>query len=202
MKIYTKTGDDGETGLLGGVRVSKSHLAINACGALDETNSIIGVCRSAIWTERSKLADEVSFDDVDKVLSEIQNDLFDIGSRVASCLGDSRNGSDFPESRSAELEREIDRFQSELPPLTAFILPGGSTSGSTLHLARSVCRRSERDLVSLVQSGIEQPLGRELIYLNRLGDLLFVLARIANLRTQFPETQWTARAEKKPDSND
>lgn len=201
MKIYTKTGDDGETGLLGGVRVSKSHLAISTCGALDETNSLIGVSRSALWAERNELANKVSFDDVDKVLGEIQNDLFDIGSRVASCLGRTRR-SDFPESRSAELEQEIDRFESELPPLTAFILPGGNTIGSRLHLARSVCRRSERELVSLVQSGIEQPLGPELVYLNRLGDLLFVLARVANLRTQFPETQWVARSGSPPDSKD
>ena len=202
MKIYTKTGDNGQTGLLGGVRVSKSHLAVNACGSLDETNSMIGVSRSVLRTEQSELVEGARFDDVDSVLAEIQNDLFDIGSRVASCLGDSLHGTDFCESRAVELEQEIDRFESGLPPLTAFILPGGSALGSTLHLARSVCRRSERDLVSLLQSGVEQPLGNEQIYLNRLGDLLFVLARIANSRTRFPETQWTPRLEKKPDSND
>ena len=202
MKIYTKTGDNGQTGLLGSVRVSKSHLAINACGSLDEANSMIGVSRSALRTGQSELAEGVSFDDVDQVLAEIQNDLFDIGSRVASCLGDRLHGTDFCKSRAVELEQEIDRFESELAPLTAFILPGGGTLASTLHLARSVCRRSERDLVSLLQSGVEQPLDNELVYLNRLGDLLFVLARVANLRTQFPETQWIQRTEKRPDSND
>ena len=196
MKIYTKTGDNGETGLLGGVRVSKSHLAINACGSLDETNSMIGICRAVFNAGQS----EVGFDDVDQVLAEIQNDLFDIGSRVASCLGKSQPAADFPETRAGEIEQIIDRFEAELSPLTAFILPGGSLSASRIHLARSVCRRSERDLVSLIQSGIEQPLGTELVYLNRLGDLLFVLARVANSRVQFPETQWIARVGKKPDS--
>ncbi len=199
MKIYTKTGDDGETGLLGGVRVSKSHLAIGACGALDETNSIIGVVRSALWTRESQpLKEGINFDDVDAVLSRIQNELFDLGSRVAACLGESQRATEFPESRSKKLEQDIDLFQSELPPLTAFILPGGNTAGSSLHLARAVCRRSERDIVALIESGVQQPLDLELIYLNRLGDLLFVLARIANVRTGFPETQWNVGGEKNP----
>ena len=196
MKIYTKTGDDGETGLLGSVRVSKSSLAINVCGSLDETNSTIGVARSALGANVSEAGNETGFDDVEKVLNEIQNDLFDIGSQVASCLAKSQPVTDFPDSRSVELENEIDRFESELPALTAFILPGGSAVGSSLHLARSVCRRAERELVVLIESGIESPLKTELIYLNRLGDLLFVLARVANLRTQSPETKWIARDKK------
>jgi len=201
MKIYTKTGDKGETGLLGGVRVSKSHLAISACGALDETNSILGVVGSALRTHSAKKVAPVGFDDVDQVLTQIQNDLFDIGSRVAACLGDSKQAVDFSETRAQELEQEIDRFESELPALTAFILPGGNQIGSSLHLARSVCRRAERTMVSLTESGIEQQLGRELIYLNRLGDLLFVLARVANVRSGIAETKWTAGSEKKTDSN-
>ena len=198
MKIYTKTGDDGETGLLGGVRVSKSHLAIGACGSLDETNSLIGAARSALWTQDS-LSSKENFDDVDQLLHRIQNELFDLGSRVAACLGDSQKTADFPEVRSQELEQQIDLFESELPPLTAFILPGGNAVGSTLHLARSVCRRAEREIVALIESGVQRPLGAESIYLNRLGDLLFVLARIANVRSGFPETQWNAGGEKKPD---
>ena len=202
MKIYNKTGDDGETGLLGAVRVSKSHLAIGACGALDETNSVVGTARSALWTQRSQTLKGINFDDVDELLTQIQNDLFDLGSRVAACLGKSQKAVDFPLSRSEELEQQIDLFESELPPLTAFILPGGNAIGSSLHLARSVCRRAERDIVALVESGVERDLGVELVYLNRLGDLLFVLARVANVRSQFPETQWSVRGEKKSDSND
>ena len=199
MKIYTKTGDDGETGLLGGVRVSKSHLAIGACGSLDETNSLIGAAQSALWAQANLQSKEISFEDVGKLLTRIQNELFDLGSRVAACLGESQRTADFPADRFQELERQIDRFESELPPLTAFILPGGNAIGSSLHLARSVCRRAEREIVALVESGVKQPLEIESIYLNRLGDLLFVLARIANVRLGFPETQWSAGGEKKPD---
>ena len=131
MKIYTKTGDNGETGLLGGIRVSKSHLAIIAGGSLDETNSCIGLARSAI-------EEHTCFDDVSGCLSQIQNDLFDLGSQVAASLGKSGRAAEFPESRASELESQIDTYNAELTPLTAFILPGGSRAGSLLHLARSV----------------------------------------------------------------
>jgi len=199
MKIYTKTGDGGETGLLGGVRVSKSHLAIGVCGSLDETNSLIGSARCALWTQTNQQPKGINFDDVDQLLSRIQNELFDLGSRVASCLGESQRTVDFPAVRSEELEQQIDFFESELPPLRAFILPGGNAIGSSLHLARSVCRRAEREIVALVQAGVQRPLGDESIYLNRLGDLLFVLARTANVRSGFPETQWVAQGGKKPE---
>ena len=179
MKIYTKTGDEGETGLLGGVRVSKSHLAIQVCGALDETNSFIGLARSGSLP-----------DDVDAVLTQIQHDLFDLGSRVAACLGESKRPPQFPVQRATELEDLIDRFDGELPPLEAFILPSGCPAGSTIHLARSVCRRSERQLVELKNIGVEADLSSELVYLNRLGDLLFVIARFVNLRNRVSETQW------------
>lgn len=179
MKIYTKTGDHGETGLLGGVRVSKSHLAIQACGSLDETNCLIGLARAESLPAT-----------VDPVLVQIQHDLFDLGSRVAASLGDSNRAAEFPDSRPTELEKLIDQFDTELTPLTAFILPGGNRAGSTLHLARSVCRRAERELVELIESGPSCPMATELIYLNRLGDFLFVLARLVNQKDQSPETQW------------
>ena len=199
MKIYTKSGDKGETGLLGGIRVSKSHLVIGVCGTLDEANSLIGLARSHIATESSSNANPQTQNDVDLLLGQIQNDLFDLGSRVAACLGESHRPPEFPVARAIELERQIDLFQAELPPLTAFILPGGNLFGSTLHLSRSVCRRAERELVQLIESkpgsdlsgsNSDGNLSVEMVYLNRLSDLLFVLARIANVRAGQPETQW------------
>lgn len=179
MKIYTKTGDQGETGLLGGVRVSKTHLAIRVCGSLDETNSLIGLARS----------ESISVQ-VDQILTQIQHDLFDLGSHVAACMGRSNRPPEFPALRATELEALIDMIEGELAPLTSFILPSGSRAGSTLHLARSVCRRTERELVGLIDSGLEVELAIELVYLNRLGDLLFVLARHVNKLNDSPETEW------------
>ena len=181
MKIYTKTGDQGETGLLGGIRVNKSHLAIEVCGSLDEANSLIGVGVSFGLPEVIALQ-----------LTQIQNDLFDLGSRVAACLSDASRPAQFPVANIEKLESWIDQAQSSVPPLTAFILPGGSPGGAHLHLARSVCRRAERRLVSLVEAGVKQELSVELIYLNRLGDLLFVLARSANQLAGVTETKWSA----------
>lgn len=190
MKIYTKTGDQGETGLLGGVRVSKTHPAVRATGSVDETNSLIGVVRGhGVET------------DVDKVLMQIQHDLFDLGSRIAACLSETNRAAAFPAERALELERLIDRFQDQLPPLTAFILPSGSLAGSALHLGRSVCRRAECELVALLESGEFEadpalPLQDELIYLNRLSDLLFVLARFVNQQKRQPETLWVVGRDK------
>ena len=179
MKIYTKTGDQGETGLLGGVRVSKSHLAIRVCGSLDETNSFIGLART-----------ESGSQPIEGILIQIQHDLFDLGSHVAACLGEKNPPPEFPAERATELEAYIDQIEGELAPLNAFILPSGSRAGSTIHVARSVCRRTERELVELIESGLEVDLSAQLVYLNRLGDLLFVLARYVNQRNDSPETQW------------
>ena len=187
MKIYTKTGDKGETGLLGGVRVSKTHLAIGVCGSLDETNSILGLVRAEL---RQRQLPDVQFDKLEPVFFRLQHDLFDLGSRVAACLGETKRIPEFPPSRSVELEEAIDLFQSELPVLTAFILPSGNRAGATLHLARSVCRRAERDLVQLMSTELKMELSNELVYLNRLGDLLFVLARLVNQSDGDVETSW------------
>ncbi len=187
MKIYTKTGDKGETGLLGGVRVSKSHLAINVCGSLDEANSFLGLVRAEL--RLGELSADL-FDQLEPVFVRLQHDLFDLGSRVAACLGESKKIPEFPVSRSVEIEEAIDQFQSELPALTAFILPSGNRAGATLHLARSVCRRAERDLVELMNEELKMDLSSELVYLNRLGDLLFVLARFVNQSGGDIETSW------------
>jgi cob(I)alamin adenosyltransferase len=180
LKIYTKTGDQGETSLLGGVRVSKSHICIEVCGSLDELNSVLGLVRSGEITG-----------ELNRILLAVQNDLFDIGGRVAGCLGETNRLPELDPARCAALESRINEFQSGLPELKQFILPDGSPSGCRLHLARSICRRAERNLVSLMQLPLQLDLQSELVYLNRLSDFLFVAARFTNLKANQPETPWT-----------
>ena len=181
MKIYTKTGDSGETGLLGGVRVSKDHLAVRACGGLDEVNSHIGLARSHPLGQA-----------IDGILAEIQADLFVLGSQLADCMSaKSKRSATLRENRVVELEESIDEFDSQLAPMDAFILPGGCLSGAQLHVARTVCRRVECDVVRL-QTTIEanQEITDAIVYLNRLSDFLFVLARYVNFVNESPETKW------------
>lgn len=180
MKIYTKTGDGGETGLLGGIRVGKDHICIEVCGSLDELNSMIGLFRSG------EIGEEVN-----SILLRVQNDLFDVGGRVAACLGESSQAPGFDATRSKFLETMIDQLQAELPELKQFILPDGSESGCRLHLARAICRRAERNLVALRQLNLEFDLQLELVYLNRLSDFLFVAARFVNLQANQQETPWS-----------
>lgn len=178
MKIYTKTGDTGETGLFGGTRIPKNSLRINAIGTIDELNACIG-------TARSQIGDA----EIDNLLHRIQNELFNIGADLAtldthSKSDDLRISSDFVET----LEKDIDRLENQLAPLTNFILPGGSVAGSTLHLARTACRRNERCVLSLAESESINP--TILPYMNRLSDFLFVLARLVNHRLGQPEPLW------------
>jgi len=181
MKIYTKTGDDGSTSLFGGTRVQKNNIRINAYGTIDELNSVIGLALS------HKISEEVKFE-----LQEIQNTLFQIGSELAS---PENVKSDLIKKTSDKeiqyLESLIDKFDENLPPLKNFILPGGIESASYLHFARTVCRRAERIIVELKK--IELININTLIYLNRLSDLLFVLARYENYVTQTPEIVWKTR---------
>ena len=196
MKIYTKTGDQGETGMLGGVRVSKSSIAIEVTGGLDETNSLLGVVASQLPKQSD--TKEPAIDAIAKKIHQIQNDLFDLGSRVSACLSGSARAIEFLPARAQVLETWIDQLQADLPELTAFILPGGCSAGSFLHQARAVCRRTERNLVSLATADLEWPpleepgqrLSTELVYLNRLSDLLFVMARSVNHQLGCQETQW------------
>ncbi len=179
MKIYTRTGDRGETGLVGGLRVGKDHPCVAACGDLDETNSAIGVALV-------RLEDA----DVRRILIDIQHDLFAVGAKVASCLSN-RSVPAISAARAGELELLIDRYQERLPPLTAFILPGGARTGAFLHFARAICRRAERQLVAVAsRPELTQSLEHEVVYLNRLADLLFVLARWTNQLEGGSETQW------------
>ncbi len=183
VKIYTKTGDSGETGLLGGGRVAKDHLVIEVCGGLDETNSFIGLARSFAPGRP-----------VDQMLAAIQIDLFVLGSQVAACTRKSDRAADLDQQRIMWLEESIDRVDSTLPPMDAFILPGGHPAGAQLHVARAVCRRTERQLVSLISRNISKAdLQQVLIYLNRLGDLLFVVARATNQSHNIEEVKWLPR---------
>ena len=178
MKIYTKTGDTGDTGLYGGTRIPKDSLRIEVIGTIDELNACIGSARSHIQDA-----------DKDNLLYRVQNELFNIGADLATLDSHAKSNTlrvsaDFV----GTLEKDIDRLENQLPPLMNFILPGGSVAGSTLHLARTVCRRSERCVVSLADSESINPV--ILPYLNRLSDFLFVLARLVNHRLGQPEPLW------------
>ena len=180
MKIYTKTGDKGETGILGGHRVSKNDLVIHAVGEVDETNSHLGLVRSyELGTDLSDL------------LCEIQSGLFVIGSIIANCKSGEQDAVTISDENVAVLEQAIDNFDAGLPAMNSFILPGGTKTGAHLHVARCVCRRAERSVVNLIQHGEPvSDLSRVTIYLNRLSDLLFVMARRVNLEAQCPEINW------------
>jgi cob(I)alamin adenosyltransferase len=179
MKIYTKTGDGGETGLFGGPRVSKASLRVEAYGEIDELNSVVGLVRTEVFDSQ-----------VDALLARVQSRLFDLGAELATA----------PDSKVAlgitglgvaeveELERAIDRAETELAPLKTFVLPGGCRAAAYLHLARTVCRRAERKLVLLAQTESVRELCIQ--YVNRLSDMFFVLARLANHRAGVADVPW------------
>ncbi|MGE3178026.1 MAG: cob(I)yrinic acid a,c-diamide adenosyltransferase [Vicinamibacterales bacterium] len=178
MKIYTKTGDAGETSLFDGTRVGKADPRVDAYGEVDELNAWLGFVRSAGLPS-----------DLDEAVARIQRDLFALGALLADPahkIADRVTKAHLTDADVARLEGWIDRYESELPPLTHFILAGGQTAGAALHVARTVCRRAERRIVSLPDG--PDPVG--LKYVNRLSDLLFVLARACNHRAGAPETPW------------
>ena len=180
-RIYTRTGDEGETGLFGGGRVPKSHIRVCAYGEVDELNAAIGCVIAALGE---------SDPDVRRRLLLIQEDLFALGAHLATPLdAPSRDHiPPLPAGRPAEFEEWIDAAEEELEPLRSFILPGGSVPGAALHLARTVCRRAERTAVKL--AAVEDFEPEILVYLNRLSDLLFDLARLVNHRAGSTETPW------------
>ena len=182
-KLYTRTGDQGETALFGGRRVAKDHPRVAAYGALDELNSVLGVAISLL-RQRRLLAP----------LQTIQNELFDIGAELASDrpvrrVKKSDDSFQLDESRIEWLEALIDEYDARVPPLRTFVLPGGATPASFLHVARTVCRRAERLVVTLARDEPVNPL--ILVYLNRLADLLFALARYVNKAERRAEPLWT-----------
>jgi cob(I)alamin adenosyltransferase len=181
-KIYTRTGDTGETGLFAGGRVRKDDPRIEAIGSVDETNAAIGLVRMELL--RGGTAPP-GFDDL---LSEVQHRLFDLGAELAMPQPITGGESSLTDADVAVIEAAIDRYASDLEPLKQFILPGGCPSAAQLHLARGLCRRCERQLVTLATAA---PLRREVLaYVNRLSDLLFVLARAANNAHGIDDVKW------------
>ena len=188
VRIYTRKGDKGDTGLIGGGRAKKSDLRIRVIGEVDEVNAVIGVAR-AIGSDP----------ELDEVLAGIQSDLFNLGADLATTLPHGRKKQDAESTgKQAEpriqdrhvkrLEEAIDRLEEGLPALRNFILPGGAPASAQLHLARTVCRRAERAAVSLAE---QEPIGTDTVtYLNRLSDLLFVLARTINKREGVEDEEW------------
>ncbi|RKH31733.1 cob(I)yrinic acid a,c-diamide adenosyltransferase [Corallococcus sicarius] len=179
MKIYTKTGDAGETGLFGGGRVPKDDALVDAYGEVDELNATLGLARTFSLPA-----------DLDHFLQRLQEQLFTLGAVLAT-PPQSRAAAHIPELKPEwveEMERHIDRYEEELPKMTHFILPGGASSAAALHLARTVCRRAERRVVSLLREDRAPP--AVAMYLNRLSDLLFVVARLVNFRAGLPDVKW------------
>lgn len=181
MKIYTKTGDSGDTRLFDGTRVRKDDPRVEAYGSVDELNAFIGA--AAAWISDPELV---------RMLCDIQRDLFSIGAQLADPreqdAGRTKQKSQLDAARIRSLEEAIDRFETELPPLRQFILAGGSQPGALLHVARTICRRAERRVTGL--AGQVQIHASVIEYLNRLSDFLFVLARLVNHRQGQQEIPW------------
>ena len=182
MKIYTKTGDGGETSVGGGKRVSKADLKIECYGTIDELNCTLGICRTNCGRNDALVA---------KILLDLQNDLFALGSDLAFGSIKKVGGKDVPrigESDIAKLEKWIDEIEEQLEPLANFILPSGSQLAAILHLARAICRRAERLVVKMANEEVVDK--NIIVYLNRLSDLLFVMARLANKSAGEDEEKW------------
>jgi cob(I)alamin adenosyltransferase len=178
MKIYTKTGDDGQTGLWGGLRVPKDSARVQAYGTVDECNAAVGVARAIAGAG-----------ELDDLLAHIQDQLFVVGADLAT-PGQAANIPRVGPEMIIFIEETIDRLEAELVPLKQFILPGGTPAAAHLHLARTICRRAERWVVALAHA---EPIGPQIaIYLNRLSDGLFVLARAANARAGVPDVPWNS----------
>lgn len=180
MKIYTKTGDGGDTSLFGGGRVGKESDRVESYGQVDELNSVLGMARAE------------GLGDLDELTKTLQDQLFTIGSILATPAG-SKAAAHIPQMKAewvTSMENAMDAFDQELPALTTFILPGGTKAAAALHHARCVCRRAERRIVPLMRAGdVEQDV---VVYLNRLSDLLFTMARVANFRASVKDVPWVA----------
>jgi cob(I)alamin adenosyltransferase len=196
MKIYTRTGDKGQTSLFGGERVSKAHGRVGAYGTLDELNSQLGLC-VALARKEKQFPDETNW------LLDVQRDLFALGSWLASkeaseraargeeaFAGARQNRTHVDEARVSAMETRIDGWETYLAPMSSFILPGGTVLGAQTHVARTICRRAERETIALGESGEVVP-ALVVQYLNRLADALFVLARFFNHRSGVHEDPWT-----------
>ncbi len=188
MKLYTKTGDGGTTGLYGADRVSKGHIRVEAYGTVDELNSVIGLARA--HNTSSHKPDPT----LDTDLEYLQNALFDVGADLATRTGSSyeKNLTRMDEQDAAFVEAMIDRYQDNAPPFTGFVHPGGTPAAATLQIARTVARRAEREVIRLLQE--EEANIQVQIYLNRVSDLLFVMARYANQSAGLKEQAWFVKS--------
>ena len=187
MKIYTKTGDNGTTGLFAGPRVPKDHPRIEAYGAVDELNAVLGMLGPEFESTEKSLIEAVHNSEL---LAGIQSDLFSIGAELATPKPEEHGLCLLTDERIEELESWIDAVDSQLEPLTEFVLPGGSRLAAGLHLGRTVCRRAEREIVHLSHQPGVSDCSRIVVYLNRLSDFLFVAARLANARSGIPDIHW------------
>jgi cob(I)alamin adenosyltransferase len=188
-KVYTRTGDKGETSLVGGRRLPKDHVRIETYGTTDELNSVIGLARALVFQEEHT-TDWHSFEEI---LQAIQQKLFDLGSELATHEADSYPGQiKMEESDVLWLESLIDALNSQLPSLQSFVLPGGTLLNAQLHQARTICRRAERLVIRLNAEATVNPYLK--MFLNRLSDLLFVMARWASKRSANPEPLWRPKS--------
>lgn len=194
-RVYTRTGDDGKTALLGGKRVRKDHPRVEAYGCLDELNSTVGLCREAVAADKKLPAAVRRAQEM--ILRETQNRLFDAGSVLAAPAGKAWKGMPLPGSGEiTALEQSMDAMNRELPPLKSFVLPGGSAANAWLHHCRTVCRRAERRVVTLAR---KEPVPAEIIrYLNRLSDWFFTAARFVSARSGAAERLWEYPAAPRP----
>lgn len=183
MKIYTRTGDLGETALFAGPRVGKDMARVEVFGTVDELNAALGLVRAESLPEA-----------LDRLLARLQNELFEVGAELATPDPVGQGTRTISSAHVQAMETDIDRLEQELDPLKVFILPTGTRAAAGLHLARAICRRAERRLVTLIRHS-QEPISLVLMaYLNRLGDLLFVLARVVNRRAGRPESPWQRQA--------
>lgn len=179
MKIYTRCGDAGETGLLGGVRVCKNSPRLDAIGTLDELNATLGLLRAEHFPE-----------EIDRLLERLQNELFNAGTELAALTPADSPTTTIAQRHIQAIEASIDQYEAKLHPLTGFILPGGVRSAAMFHVARTICRRAERHLVTLVQNDKQAVSTYMLAYINRLSDLLYVLGRQANAQAGVADVPW------------
>jgi cob(I)alamin adenosyltransferase len=193
-RVYTRTGDDGQTGLVGGRRIAKDELRIACYGDVDELNSVLGVARSALAPQKAGDDDSAR---IDRVLAFVQQELFDLGSELATPPESEYEGMiRIGDDAIARLEQWMDELSSDLPPLKSFVLPGGGAAAASLHVARTVCRRAERAVTTLVRRGETSPATAR--YLNRLSDLLFVQSRWIAVRSGHGEVLWQHGLEPPP----
>jgi len=190
-KVYTRSGDDGQTMLASGDRVPKDAPRIAAYGDVDELNAVLGMLRVELHREPKREGAQVVLDEADTQLARIQQELFDLGAELATpAAADGGSKLTIKAEQVTRLEAEIDAWNEPLAPLTSFILPGGGAVGAACHLGRTVCRRAERLSVTLSQTEGEAVRVEAMHYLNRLSDYLFVLARALSDRLGYPETLW------------